>query len=137
MLTTGHIYAEWGETLGYDSYVHYKVTASAIFSTAMRKAFVRARIEEMAPESGGHDKHKPIEAYSLQEIEKFLRLFPGGQIAVTIGLKASCIEGAPELEALTPDELTVSACGKIPRAGYPPDSGSRYRLCFALAVTED
>jgi len=65
----------------------------------------------MAPESGGHDKHKPIEAYSLQEIEKFLRLFPGGQIAVTIGLKASYIEGAPELEALTPP----CPHGKIPR----------------------
>ena len=56
----------------------------------------------------GHDNHRPNEAYSLQEIKKFLALFPGAQIAVTIALKTFLALRAPELEALTPDELTVT-----------------------------
>jgi len=35
----------------------------------------------------GHDNHRPSEAYGWQEIKKFLTLFPGGLIAVTIALK--------------------------------------------------
>jgi hypothetical protein len=42
------------------------------------------------------------EAYSLQQIKKFLTLFPGGQIDVTIALKTFLALRAPELEALRP-----------------------------------
>ncbi len=47
----------------------------------------------------------PEEAYSLQEIEQFLTLFPRGQIAVTIALKAFRALREPELDALMPDDI--------------------------------
>jgi hypothetical protein len=47
----------------------------------------------------------PEEAYSLQEIEQFLTLFPRGQIAVTIALKAFLALREPELDALMPDDI--------------------------------
>lgn len=44
-------------------------------------------------------------AYTLEEIKQFLKLFPSGQIAVTIGLNAFLALRKPELQALLPDDF--------------------------------
>src|SRR5215469_11566341 len=101
------IHTERGDTICHDCYIHIKVTASAIFAMAMRKGFHPGPNpeDETKVRDYGHHNHRPNEAYSLQEIKQFLTLFPSGQIAVTIGLKAFLALRAPELKALTPDDF--------------------------------
>jgi integrase len=59
----------------------------------------------------GFSEHRPghglLEingAYTLDEVKQFLRLFPGGPVAVAIGINAFLALRRPEAEALLPDD---------------------------------
>jgi hypothetical protein len=77
------IHAERGEELGHNSYMHCKVTCSAIFSHALRLGHHPGP----NPEDGstvrgyGHTNHRENGAYTLDEVKQFMRLFPAGPIA--------------------------------------------------------
>jgi len=87
--------------------MHHKVTASAIFSHAMRLGHPPGPNPEdgSSVRSYGHTGHRENGAYSLQEIKQFLALFPSGQVAVTIGLNAFLALREPELRALLPEDF--------------------------------
>ena len=100
------IHAERGEELGHNSYMHCKVTCSAIFSHALRLGHHPGP----SPEDGttvrgyGHTNHRENSAYTLDEIKQFLRLFPAGPVAVAIGINAFLGLRRPEVEALLPND---------------------------------
>ena len=100
------VHAERAEELGHSSYMHCKVTCSAIFSHALRLGHHPGP----NPEDGttvrgyGHTNHRENGAYTLDEVKQFLRLFPGGPVAVAIGINAFLALRRPEAEALLPDD---------------------------------
>lgn len=100
------IHSERGAELGHNSYVHCKVTCSAIFSHALRLGHHPGP----NPEDGttvrgyGHSNHRENGAYTLEEVKQFLKLFPAGPVAVAIGINAFLALRKPEVEALLPDD---------------------------------
>ena len=108
------IHAERGEKLGHNSYIHCKVTCSAIFSHALRLGHHPGP----NPEDGttvrgyGHTNHRENGAYTLDEVKQFLKLFPAGPVAVAIGINAFLALRRPEVEALLPDDYDQGR-GKI------------------------
>jgi integrase len=100
------IHSERGEELGHNSYIHCKVTCSAIFSHALRLGHHPGP----NPEDGstvrgyGHTNHRENGAYTLDEVKQFLKLFPAGPVAVAIGINAFLALRRPEVEALLPDD---------------------------------
>ena len=100
------IHDERGEEIGHESYMHCKVTASAIFSLAIR----RGDHPSPNPEDGtscrgyGHTKQRENGSYNLSEIKQFITLFPSGDVAVAIGINAFLALRKPEVEALLPDD---------------------------------
>jgi hypothetical protein len=100
------IHAKRGNTIGHHSYMHSKVTCSAIFAMAMRLGHHPGP----NPEDGttvrhyGHNQHRENGAFSIEEIRQFLKLFPAGPVAVAIGINAFLALRKPEAEALLPDD---------------------------------
>lgn len=100
------IHAERGEDLGHGSYMHCKVTCSAILAQALRLGHHPGPNPEdgTSVRSYGHNEHRENGAYTMEEIKQFLKLFPAGAVAVAIGINAFLALRKPEAEALLPDD---------------------------------
>lgn len=100
------IHEQRGEEIGHDTYVNTKVTASAIFSLAIRRGdHPGPNPEDSTSVRGyGHTKKRENGAYDLNEIKQFFTLFPDGDTAVTIAINAFLALRKPEAEALLPDD---------------------------------
>ena len=91
--------------LGHGAFGRVKVTASAMFSVALRKRLVASNPVHGATIKGlGHRRHRENGAYTLSEIRQFLTLFTG-QTAAVIGFAAFLGLRRPELEALEPSDF--------------------------------
>jgi integrase len=101
------IHAQRGEEIGHDLYMHCKVTCSAVFAMALRLGHHAGP----NPEDGttvrgfGHTNHRENGAYTLEDVKRFLALFPAGPVAVAIGVNAFLALRKPEAEALLPDDF--------------------------------
>jgi integrase len=108
------IHAQRGDEIGHQSYMHCKVTCSAIFSHALRLGHHPGPNPEdgTSVRSYGHGNHRANGAYTLEEVKAFLKLFPAGPVAVAIGINAFLALRKPEVEALLPDDYDQKQ-GKI------------------------
>lgn len=108
------IHRKRGETVGHAVYVQCKVTASALFSMALRLGHHPGP----NPEDGttvrayGHNRHNENGVYTLDEVRQFLNLFPAGPVAVAIGVNAFLALRKPEVHALLPEDYDKQG-GKI------------------------
>jgi hypothetical protein len=105
------IHDERKETLSHDTYLAIKVTASAIFTVAIRRGDHPGPNPEnnTTVRSYGHHEKRPNGAYNLSEIRQFLTLFPTGDVAVAIGINAFLALRKPEVEALTPEDFDAAS----------------------------
>jgi hypothetical protein len=105
------IYADRGDELCHDIYNFAKITARTIFRRAIALGHHPGPnpAVEASVRGYGHTNHRENGAYSLEEIRQFLKLFPSGQIAVTIGQNAFLALRGPELKALLPDDFDGDA----------------------------
>ncbi len=108
------IHAERGNDLGHHSYMHMKVTCSAMFALALRLGHHPGPNPEdgTSVRSYGHSNHRENGAYTLDEVKQFLRLFPAGPVAVAIAINAFLGLRRPEVEALLLDDYDQQR-GKI------------------------
>lgn len=101
------IHDEHKEDISHDCYMQIKVTASAIFSLAIR----RGDHPGPDPENQttvriyGHKQHRPNGAYDLNEIKQFFHFFPSGDMAVAIAVNAFLVLRKLEIEALSPEDF--------------------------------
>jgi integrase len=101
------IHNERKEEISHDCYMHIKVTASAIFSLAIRRRDHPGPNPEnqTTVRSYGHKQHRVNGAYDLNEIKQFFHFFPSGDIAVAIAVNAFLALRKPEIEALRPEDF--------------------------------
>ena len=104
------IHEERKDDIGHDLYMLIKVTASAIFSLAIRRGDHPGPNPEnnTSVRGYGHREHRENGAYDLNEIKQFLTLFPNGDIAVAIAVNAFLALRKPEAEALTPEDFNAA-----------------------------
>ena len=100
------IHDERGEEISHDTYLNTKVTASAIFSLAIRRGdHPGPNPEDSTTVRGyGHTNKRENGAYDLNEIKQFFTLFPTGDVAVAIAINAFLALRKPEAEALLPED---------------------------------
>jgi integrase len=104
------IHDERGEVVGHDTYKHIKVTASAIFTLAIRRGDHPGPNPEdfTTVKNYGHTNHRENGAYTLNEIKQLLQMWPTGDIAVAICINAFLALRKPEVEALLPSDYDAS-----------------------------
>ncbi len=104
------IHDERKEEISHDCYMHIKVTASAIFSLAIRRGDHPGPNPEnqTTVRSYGHNEHRKNGAYDLNEIKQFLTMFPEGNTAVAIAINAFLALRKPEAEALTTEDFDAA-----------------------------
>lgn len=116
-VTTPHVQAaldaihdERGEAVSHDLYKHIKVTASAIFSLAVRRGDhpgPNPAKHDISVRGYGHHNHRVNSAYDLNEVKQFLSIFTG-DTAVCIAINAFLALRKPEAEALRPDDFDAA-----------------------------
>ena len=101
------IHDERKEEISHDAYLHLKVTASAIFTLAIRRGDHPGPNPEnnTSVRKYGHTEHRANGAFDLNEIKQFLALFPTGDIAVAIAINAFLALRKPEIEGLVPEDF--------------------------------
>jgi integrase len=101
------IHDERKEEISHASYLHLKVTASAIFSLAIRRGDHPGPNPEnnTSVRKYGHTQHRANGAFDLNEIKQFLTLFSTGDIAVAIAINAFLALRKPEIEGLVPEDF--------------------------------
>jgi hypothetical protein len=104
-------HGERGEEIGHDAYLHLKVTASAIFSHAIRCGHHPGPNPENSTtvRGYGHENRRVTGAYDINEIKQFLTLFAVGDVAVAIAINAFLALRSPEIEGLTPEDAAFRA----------------------------
>ena len=95
------------DELSHAVYMTVKVTCSAIFAQAMRLGHHPGPnpVTGTTVRGYGHNNHRRNGAYTLAEIRQLLTMFPGGQLAVAIGINAFLALRGPEVEALMPEDF--------------------------------